>query len=131
MSHTGDDVTIRIKRLLWCGAGIFCAWLLVSRLTPSPTGIGTHEQFGLPPCPLHWLTGWPCPACGLTTSWCHLSHGAWAAAFRAHLLGPLVPIGLAGWAAFNVPSAQWAWAGGLSIGLASWLISIMRLSGLF
>ncbi|QQS45370.1 MAG: DUF2752 domain-containing protein [Acidobacteriota bacterium] len=37
-------------------------------LTPSATGVGTHEQLGLPACPTLQLTGFPCPSCGLTTS---------------------------------------------------------------
>lgn len=40
-------------------------------LKPSPTGLGTHEQLGLPPCFFLQLTGIPCPGCGLTTCFAH------------------------------------------------------------
>ena len=44
-------------------------------LEPSPTGIGTHQQLGLPPCTFWMLFGRPCPTCGMTTSWAHLVRG--------------------------------------------------------
>ncbi|MCX5684439.1 MAG: DUF2752 domain-containing protein, partial [Planctomycetota bacterium] len=40
-------------------------------------------------CPLRLVTGIPCPACGLTRSFCALASGRPADAFAEHLLGPL------------------------------------------
>jgi hypothetical protein len=40
-------------------------------LSPSPNGLGTHQQLGLPPCFFHQMTGIPCPTCGMTTSFAH------------------------------------------------------------
>ncbi|MFN0121832.1 MAG: DUF2752 domain-containing protein [Blastocatellia bacterium] len=58
-------------------------------LTPSPTGVGTHRQLGFPPCIFLTLSGWPCPGCGLTTSFAHAARLDFAAAWHAHPFGPL------------------------------------------
>lgn len=34
-----------------------------------------------------WLTGLPCPGCGLTTAFAHLARGHWEASIAAHPLG--------------------------------------------
>lgn len=55
--------------------GLSASVLFVARsLHPSPLGVGTHEQMGLPPCPFLHFTGFPCPSCGLTTSFAHAAH---------------------------------------------------------
>ncbi len=61
-------------------------------LNPNPQGYGTHQQLGLPPCTIHFLTGRPCPSCGLTTSVSACLHGDFALAWRAHPLGFIVVI---------------------------------------
>ncbi len=40
-------------------------------LKPSAAGIGTHQQMGLPACTFLKMTGYPCPSCGLTTSFAY------------------------------------------------------------
>jgi uncharacterized protein DUF2752 len=57
--------------------------LLVLRLfvTPSPSGHGTHEQLGLPPCYPMARWGIPCPGCGVTTSLALAAHGELRKAF--------------------------------------------------
>jgi hypothetical protein len=46
--------------------------LVIARLLrPSSSGVGTHEQLGLPPCLFLHFTGIPCPNCGLTTSFAY------------------------------------------------------------
>ena len=49
--------------------------LAVARgLTPSADGVGTHMQLGLGGCTVLTTTGWPCPMCGMTTTFSHLAH---------------------------------------------------------
>ena len=73
--------------------GLLLALLLTAAwLTPSPRGMGTHQQLGLPPCTLVQFLGIRCPSCGMTTSWAHLVRGhAWAA-FRANAGGALLGV---------------------------------------
>lgn len=59
-------------------------------LTPNPDGHGTHQQLGLPPCTIYFLTGRPCPSCGLTTSVSAIVHGQLGLAWRANPIGYLV-----------------------------------------
>lgn len=49
--------------------------LVIARmLEPSPAGVGTHKQLGLGGCTILTATGWPCPMCGMTTTFSHLAH---------------------------------------------------------
>ncbi|QDS96647.1 hypothetical protein FF011L_54590 [Roseimaritima multifibrata] len=66
-------------RLVWLVFVIGLAGLLVTawRLQPNPTGMGTHQQLGLPPCSIVVLWGVRCPACGMTTSWAYFTDGHW------------------------------------------------------
>ena len=41
-------------------------------------------------CTVRRLTGLRCPGCGLTRSFTYMGHGEIAAAFRMHLLGPVL-----------------------------------------
>jgi hypothetical protein len=61
-------------------------------LTPSPRGMGTHQQLGLPPCTIVYLYRVRCPSCGMTTSWSNLMHGRPVAALRANAGGVLLAL---------------------------------------
>jgi len=66
------------------------AVLVTARLlTPDPTGYGTHEHVFLLPCVFRWLTGLPCPFCGMTTAFALMARGEIAATFGIHVLGPV------------------------------------------
>jgi hypothetical protein len=58
----------------------FCVarWIPIARLIP---GWG---------CALRQMTGWPCPACGLTRAAEHFAHGRLSDAFAMHPLGASV-----------------------------------------
>lgn len=47
---------------------------LASWLTPAPQGYGTHLQLGLGECTMLHLTGFPCPMCGMTTTFTLFAH---------------------------------------------------------
>lgn len=99
-----------LDRALWLLACVLALSVLATArcLTPSPSGIGTHQQLGLPPCGFLSLLGIPCPACGLTTSFAHMARGQWLAALRAHALGPALFVVTCAAA----PGALWAlWRG--------------------
>ena len=49
----------------------------------------SYVQDGPILCPLRLATGIPCPACGLTRSFCAVAAGHPAEAFAEHLLGPV------------------------------------------
>ena len=55
-----------------------------------PAGHGTHVQLGLPPCFFLQLTGYPCPSCGLTTSFAHAAHFHFAEALATQPFGLLL-----------------------------------------
>ena len=42
----------------------------------------------MPPCMLHYVTGLPCPFCGMTTAFAHMARWHVREAFDCHVLGP-------------------------------------------
>jgi len=68
-------------------AGCVALLATAAALTPSETGLGTHQQLGFPPCTFVLLTGYPCPTCGMTTAFSYAVRGQLIAAFSAHPAG--------------------------------------------
>ncbi len=56
----------------------------------TPRTMSTHTQLGMPPCNFVVLTGKPCPACGMTTSFALLVRGDVVASARANWVGSLI-----------------------------------------
>ncbi len=56
------------------GAPAWTVLGLAAWLTPASEGFGTHLQLGLSECTMLHLTGYPCPMCGMTTTFALLAH---------------------------------------------------------
>lgn len=71
-------------------AGPVAVLITAAALTPSAAGHGTHTQLGLAPCGFLAYTGYPCPGCGLTTSFAHMIRLQVIGAFEANPFGILL-----------------------------------------
>jgi len=67
-----------VLKLAACGSLLTALWYIT--IPDSPV-------FQL--CGFHWLTGRPCPFCGLTRAMFALAKGQWAGALRFNVLSPL------------------------------------------
>jgi hypothetical protein len=83
MSPTTQDRLVNSTILVISAALLFVS----AMVTPSPTGMGTHERLGLPPCMFLKWTHIPCFSCGMTTSWALFAHGHPWLAFKAQPMG--------------------------------------------
>jgi hypothetical protein len=97
-----------LDRLVVTGAGGVLLVLLAVALwlPPSPLGLGTHRQLGLPPCTLLDWYGFRCPSCGMTTSWSYLMRGQFVSAVQANAGGAML-------AAAALVSGPWLLASGI------------------
>ena len=84
LAARGNRVECALTLLL-----IVAAMVAATLLTPNSAGCGTHRMLLMPPCGFRWLTGLPCPFCGMTTAFAHMARGELGAALGAHALGPL------------------------------------------
>lgn len=119
--------------LLACVFFVLIATSIVLR--PDPSGIGTHQQLGLPACTSVQFLGMRCPACGMTTSWAWMARGRVDRAMESNIGGSMlfvvtgVSIPWLGWVVYRGRREAWeGWlffaliGGGISIGVAllSW-----------
>lgn len=90
--------------LLAIAAGLIVVFAIAVWLRPynedgQPLRLETHRQLGLPSCQFYFMTGIPCPSCGMTTSFALLMHGDVGDSLRANAVGTL----LAGFCLLLVP----------------------------
>ncbi len=113
-------------------------------LRPDEQGIGTHRQFGLPPCGFLSLTGLPCATCGCTTAFALAVDGQLLRAFVVQPAGVAFALAVAGaallsgWCVLSgaslAPVGRFIWrprfvilAAGLV--LLAWLYKILLVTG--
>lgn len=77
-----------LASLIACGGATLLG--VARMLTPSPTGVGTHMQLGLPPDPILEATGVPMPGCGMTTSFAWFVRGNVLASVYIEPMGALL-----------------------------------------
>jgi FtsH-binding integral membrane protein len=86
-------VSRRANQALHGGIGLLMvvALALCALIKPDPSGIGTHQQLGLPGCLVCRVLGIQrCPSCGMTTGFAHLMRGQWQRAKAANPAAPVV-----------------------------------------
>jgi uncharacterized protein DUF2752 len=76
--------------LLVAGGVLVTLLGIAAWLRPSPLGLGTHQQLGLPPCTMRFVFHIRCPSCGMTTSWAHLMNGNLLSSLKANAGGTLL-----------------------------------------
>ena len=84
-----SGLAVRIRGLV-VAAPIVAIVAVAAWLQPDERGMRTHEQLHMRACNYVSTTGWPCPTCGLTTSFSALAHGQVGLAFQAHAFGPVL-----------------------------------------
>jgi hypothetical protein len=87
-----DPVHLRPRHVVWVVlfSGPLAVLITAAMLSPAVEGHGTHTQLGLPPCGFLVYTGYPCPGCGLTTSFAHMIRLEVVGAFGANPFGILL-----------------------------------------
>lgn len=110
------------RALVFVGGALGLGLLVVARfLAPASSGLGTHQQLGLPPCSMRVLFGIRCPACGMTTSWSWLTRGDLVASAQASLSGMLLGLFVL---SLVVVAFRVAWFGRWPVQEANWWMGL-------
>lgn len=64
-------------------------------LTPDPAGSGSHTRLGLASCRMMDVANFPCPSCGMTTSFTWFARGNVLASFYVQPMGMLLALAAA------------------------------------
>jgi hypothetical protein len=112
------------QRFMLFTAGVILVALLITAacLPPNPSGMGTHQGLGLPPCSFILWFGQRCPACGMTTSWAYLLRGQVLLSAQTNTGGMLLAmfsIALAPWMVTSAVRGRW-WIGPLD---SQWILA--------
>jgi hypothetical protein len=83
--------------------------VLAAGLNPSPKGIATHTQLGLPACGWMVSMGVPCVSCGMTTAFAHAANGNMVRSIITQPMGWVIAVVSAGVAAACVHAACTGW----------------------
>ena len=138
-----DDRLSRSERLtIGCLAATLAGLLVVGTwLSPSPSGMGTHQQMGLPPCTMLFLFGIRCMGCGMTTSWAYMLEGRIGESFQANSGGALLCLmalwatPIAAWIAYQGRPTKTGWFSqyaaiglliALGVALVEWIIRLLN-----
>jgi len=91
---------------------VVAAWIRPYDDDGNAAKMATHTQLGMEPCSMVVLTGKPCPACGMTTSFSLLMHADVANSLRANWVGTLLALAwlaLIPWGIFGAVRGRLLW----------------------
>ena len=97
----------------------------------SPRVMATHQQLGLPPCTFLEVTGVPCPACGMTTSFSLLVRGDVTNSLRANWVGTLLAVfclAVIPWGVFGIVRGRSLFVRSLEKALIGVVIAVLVLT---
>ena len=116
--------------------GLVGVFVIAIRLDPYqddglPRVMATHQQLGLPPCTFLEVTGVPCPACGMTTSFSLLIRGDVMNSLRANWVGTLLAsfcLALIPWGVYAIVRARSLFVRSLEKALIGVVITVLVLA---